>query len=204
MNLVMPKPVVHRFRLVLAMSLIFHAGCQAPVRTLEWQSDIRPQAIAALEAGRCDVFFDLVWPYTRSGQPEATLLLASAIYSRGLTPPGAGKDVLSRLRGVMSGYAVAARTGEPHAVEMLGALLQADLFEEGGGRQHAACLETNPDKSACVDEALRSDLFPHFGQWADEIEAIGNAGDIAVCRQPVEAQKLSDEDFQIRPSKPSK
>lgn len=170
---------------------------------MEWSSSVQQQAVAALEAGACNEFWELIWPHAKTGQPEAALLLSTAMYSRGLSPPGAGRDILFRLRGIMAGYAESARNGNPHAVELLGALLQADVFEEGGGQQHSACLLRNPDKSACIDAALRSQLFPAFGQWVDEVEAIGKSGGVPVCTRSVREQKLDDEDFDVRPTKPN-
>jgi hypothetical protein len=104
----------------------------------------------------------------------------------------------------MSGYAEGARAGDPRAAEILAALLRADRFDEVGGEQHAACIEDDRDKSACIDDAIGAGLFPTYRQWADEVDAISAGKGSATCAEAPRGQLLDDRDFDTRPPPPSR
>ena len=167
----------------------------------DWDASDRDAAVAALEAGDCNKVWRLVWLPAKQGNTDARLLLADAIYAQGLTPPGTEGDALAQLRSAITVYAEIARTGDPHAIEMLSALLNTDFFAEANGKGLVKCLEESSDRNACLGDALAVGIFPSFSQWVSEIDSIGQeaGGGGAKCTRMQEDRVLTDEDFDVRP-----
>lgn len=189
------KPNRVSWRCVAALAVLLSTAGPQPARADTPDDAVVQRALDALRAGLCDRFWELIWPHAESGQPRAVALVAGAMYSYRLTPPGAGADVLFRLRGTMAGFAEGARDGDPRAAAVLAELLRFDVFDEVDGKGHAACLDTAADQANCVDAAQRAGLFPDFRQWVSEIDAIELVGGAASCDRslPVRPWQLGDE-----------
>jgi hypothetical protein len=191
------------FRLTIQLFLLyFLTGCAVQTQASGKTAFNADDVVAALQAGECNRVWQLTWQAAKSSNDDATLILADAIYSYGLTPPGMSGNTLYQLRSTMTLYAEVAKTGNSYAADMLAGLLKSDIFAEAKGKEHAACLEKGVNLNTCIDNVLATGVFPSFSQLASEIDIIGReTKGNAKCTRIPENRLMKDSDFDVLPDK---
>lgn len=171
---------IHRAILgALACSLV---ACQTAVRATEW-AEAKQAALQSMENGDCAALWRTAWPFAKRGELEAQAILGGTVYARALTPPGAGRDVLPRLRSILTLYSSSAANGDERSGGIIAGVLSADVFSEGRGAEHAACLREGDNMANCISAAIDDGLFPAFHDWAIEIDKLADGGSAECLRR---------------------
>lgn len=144
----------------------------------DWES-AKTQGTSAVESGDCALAWNLIWPWARKGQVEARAILAGGVVVAELTPPGSGKDAISRFRHAVILAVHGAAEGDRTATELLDGFLRIDIVLDMGGRPLKRCFEAGILPATCVGEAVKSGFVPDFRDYAREVDAVSKSAGAA-------------------------
>ncbi|WP_343847388.1 hypothetical protein [Bowmanella denitrificans] len=169
-------------RAILTLLLLASYSAITSCQAIESWEESKNEALRSVNSGDCATAWNIIWPWARDGKTEARSLLATGIYSAGITPPGS-KDAITLLRHTFILSVHGSVNGDAATLELLHSLLNTELLADMGGKPLQRCLSTNRQPGDCIADAVNAGLVPDFQDYALEIDALSKVlSPVSSCR----------------------
>lgn len=136
-----------------------------------WQSD-KMLATDYLVKRNCAAAWPLLWKWGETGNSEALNLIASGIFTHGMTIPGGKRDKLALNRYLFIFLAFGLSPEAPESQQLFESAFEHLLFPEHTGNPIGECLRSTNQLTSCAELAVNQKFIPSFDEFKAEINSL--------------------------------
>lgn len=142
----------------------------------DWAADkARLEQLA--NEGRCEGYWDVLWPWAKKGNDEAReLLLVSLLpgpHMEGVCSPGSQCDFVTHMRDIIIVAVHASPIQYKEYKEAVNSYFQQWGFEDvKQGKEFMECFNNTTSDKDCASLAVGANIVPSFEEYAAQIDAM--------------------------------